>query len=936
MDPPLLANLTTVRWGDGADITSERFVKDVAEKFVDKGRHVVVKVGLLEVLGIESAMMRASTRIYSFTVTSNLLETSLLTFLKSSRILEQRPALLPPGHNYGSGFCNIVSEYPPGMNLQPPAQGSSQDLKQQRRMTSPVGSLNLALPDGGRRPSPRPPSPLRNGFIMDSSTGIDPDDESDDDEDEDDDPAKWQRSPSPASSVSHLAASFVQRMNNFVGGIGPKSPGMPSDAELEAEAERERDRSRREAEAILTREAHQRKLVEERVLAMMETAKSLPPPPSRSQTLPNPNPPSPAGSQKEANWWTAAKHRLTPTKDKEPLTPAQQVILDAKAREKEKKKESKGKEKEKEKEKEWPSNAQRKFSDPAFANLNIPIPPPTRKPVPASPSSPTPSRPSLSNMPPNLTPSPMRATDSLASSPSREAPPLYAQFNAQGTLDVPGTLLTIAKRFEKLEKWTVGHVRALEERMNDVERWLVDKEKEKEETASMKEASKQPEVEHELQDIREEVAELQGRVGELGREMAKMATAPSRLSNGPHSQTAAVSSAHQAAASMLVEEHTGSSMTSTPHHRRLSSTALESTSPPIASNKTPSGTRLPYPQGDYTSPPDAFSPPNSPPGSVNKRSQSGSISGLPSAAPLSSSSTSYSSGSYSSTSSYGRAVSPTPMSTYTTTRTDSPTPSGNGLPPPKHVAQRQSSVSPTPRKRYTVALGGPIVAPEELSSNAAAVEPPKRTGTPKLFAKPRTSIDNFFDPKPAANDSDDQDEEEEANGFGDETIGKSAAAKLASSGLFSGGPGMGDYKSTPTATTSSSSPSSLSNRRIRAQSAYGFSSIPGASGTTALAAISSPTPPSVAPLRTKARSKSTERLNAGNGNGTGDGMISALAGPGQNKFVDPLILRRQSKEALMKPIAMPKPIGKVPIGQLVAFFDKDSSKKAIYVETLAS
>ena len=45
---------------------------------------------------------------------------------------------------------------------------------------------------------------------------------------------------------------------------------------------------------------------------------------------------------------------------------------------------------------------------------------------------------------------------------------------------MPGTLLTITTRFEKLEKWTVSHVRALEERMDDVERWLVEKEREKE------------------------------------------------------------------------------------------------------------------------------------------------------------------------------------------------------------------------------------------------------------------------------------------------------------------------------------------------------------------------------------------------------------------------------------------------------------------------
>ena len=31
------------------------------------------------------------------------------------------------------------------------------------------------------------------------------------------------------------------------------------------------------------------------------------------------------------------------------------------------------------------------------------------------------------------------------------------------------TILVIARRFEKLEKWTVGHVHALEERMSDVE-----------------------------------------------------------------------------------------------------------------------------------------------------------------------------------------------------------------------------------------------------------------------------------------------------------------------------------------------------------------------------------------------------------------------------------------------------------------------------------
>src|ERR1700735_3834092 len=106
---------------------------------------------------------------------------------------------------------------------------------------------------------------------MDTSTGIELNDDSEDGSDDEHDD-KWHRSPSPASSVSHLAASFVQRVNAFVGGVAPESPGgLLPDAEIEAEAERERDRSRREAEAILTKEAQNRKLVEERVLAMMES-----------------------------------------------------------------------------------------------------------------------------------------------------------------------------------------------------------------------------------------------------------------------------------------------------------------------------------------------------------------------------------------------------------------------------------------------------------------------------------------------------------------------------------------------------------------------------------------------------------------------------------------------------------------------------------------
>jgi hypothetical protein len=675
----------------------------------------------------------------------------------------------------------------------------------------------------------------------------------------------------------------VQRVNNFVGGMSVhKSPSLRSDAELEAEAERERDRSRREAEAIISKDAQGRKLVEERVLEMLGGAKSLPPPPSRSYSTSNP--PSPVGSQKESNWWQAAKNKLTPTKD---LTPAQQVIQDAKVREKDQKKMFKTKEKETQKarENEWPAKPDSKYADAAFTNLNIPVAPPMRKPVPASPSSPTPSRPSLSNMPPVLTPSPMRASDTLSSSPSREVPPLYAQFSPQGTLDVPGTLLAIAKRFEKLEKWTVGHVRALEDRMNDVERWLVDKEKEKQETASVKETPKD-DMQHDLHDMREEIAELQGRVGELGREMAKLATSASNLSSGPKPQIASV--VHNAAlptSSVLVQQHTGSSVNRTLHHRLSASSLHESTSPPISSSKrTPSGTRLPYPQGDYTLS-DLFSPTNSPPTSLGSptRTKSTTISGLPNGGgsttailpPLSSFG--------------GLTTSPTPSSII---GQSSPTSFGQGLPPPRKPSSPRQSISPTPRKRYTVALGDRIVARspscEDVFSDAAIPDPPMRAGTPKLHT----------------------DRDDDENELGDETIGKSAGSRLINSATFSSA--KGDYKNAEPSHTA---------RRLRTQSAYGFSSIPGTSNSQTSTGGRT-TLPTIEPLKPK-RSKSSERLDSPSSSphvsGTGDGMVSALGG--STRFVDPLVLRKRSRDNV-KAIAMPRPLsGKVPIEKLVAFFD---------------
>ncbi|KIY65559.1 hypothetical protein CYLTODRAFT_356590, partial [Cylindrobasidium torrendii FP15055 ss-10] len=463
----------------------------------------------------------------------------------------------------------------------------------QRKLTS-QSTTSLALPDKVS-PSGRPPSPLRNEFLPNTFTGVDHDGgRSEDGSDDEDDDNRWMRSPSPtSSSVSQFAANFTSRLGNWMSPARPAFNSLPTDAELEAEAERERERSRREAERILTEEAAGRRALEDRLL---ETTRMLPPPPIRSQTMPNPGPPSPASSSQKDGIWSAVKNKLTPTKD--PLTPAQQVVQDAKAREK---KSGKGKEKE------WPAKGHNKFNDPAFLSLNNPPVTPPRRPLSSPNISPTPSRPTTTIPPPNLSPTPggrgsgEHRVDSLMTSPAttHNSTPVYAQFDAQGTLDVHGTLLTIARRFEKLEKWTVGHVRALEDRMSDVERWLVDKEKEKDE-----DTHPNGDNSREIADIRDELGEVQSRVGELGREMAKIVTAPGNLSNGPSRGSAEITTplVPQTTSSIapLIPQMTNSSQ-NTPLHPRYQSQHA-TISPPLGSSR-PSSSRLPYPTGDYASPP---------------------------------------------------------------------------------------------------------------------------------------------------------------------------------------------------------------------------------------------------------------------------------------------------------------------------------------------
>lgn len=684
--------------------------------------------------------------------------------------------------------------------------------------------------------------------------------------------------------MAKFAANFAQRVGSLVNSMSSRG-GLPTDEELEAEAERERERSRREAERILEQE---RLTVEERVMAMLQTqgpsGRTLPTTPSRAQTMPQAMPESPSSAQKEHTWWSVAKSKLTPTK--EPLTPAQQVIQETKAREKEIEKEKRKSSKLSRKSTEWPSAPEGKFEDPAFIQLgrasmsaSAPAPPRPMSAAPsAAPSSPSTRPLGVFNTPPSLAASPLRSNDGYAGSPSKAPPPLYAQFNSEGTLDVPGTLLTIVKRFEKLEKWTVGHVRALEERMDDVERWLVEKEKDREDHTSRRHGGDGSGYEGVLNEMREEVAELSGRIGELGREMARIVASPANLSSGPNRPSASFGRAPSTSSMAVrsISTHIITSPTSTPPK------VAQSTSPPASSAVASSRsirTRLPYPTGDYATPPDstllsqgAFSPTNSPPGSLTSATKTRhmSLSGMPvQPSPTDGKS-----------SGLPRSGSPQPTAALTNNTSN----------------WRELSVSPTPRKRYTVALGAPLMSSDRNEHDDSLTQTPaesRELGTAYFSSSPRSVT-------PAHDGGDVSDSDYGAN---EETIGK-AAARMSGLTVPSDTPGAG-----------AASEASKTHRRPRPQSMY--------SPPTSLG-LAAPSP--VTPLNVRLRSRSTDRFGLGISDAAG-APIPANSG----KFVDPLVVRKQTKEALASsvppaPKVMPgKP--KVPINQLVAFFDQEKANK---------
>lgn len=78
--------------------------------------------------------------------------------------------------------------------------------------------------------------------------------------------------------------------------------------------------------------------------------------------------------------------------------------------------------------------------------------------------------------------------------------------------------------------------------------------------------------------------------------------------------------------------------------------------------------------------------------------------------------------------------------------------------------------------------------------------------------------------------------------------------------------------------------------------------------------IIAPTP--TTPFSTRLRTQSTDRFGLG-----------ITGGGGDNKFVDPLVVRKQTKDAIASGAPPPPKVmagkPKVPINELVAFFDQE-------------
>ncbi|KAG8892897.1 hypothetical protein FRB99_002359 [Tulasnella sp. 403] len=412
----------------------------------------------------------------------------------------------------------------------------------------------------------------------------------------------------------------------------------------------------------------------------------------------------------------------------------------------------------------------------------------------------------------------------------------------------------------------------------------------------------------------------------------------------------------------------------------------------------PSRSRLPYPSGDYTSPDDGFSP-SSRPGSPSYDSPSVSMTSSFTMAGTHSQDRSGSDGSYVIPQRV-RSPSPPVSNRNSTASTD--------LAPPKTpVANRASSKSPspTPRKRYTVALSGreDLPSPNTATRGEGEVQTAlfsdspngSRTQSPIEAAERFTFgfgglVNGHGKESSDSTDATAAPPEREQNTSPEPTIGNTAIilSRLSSSppptkpgsgspkpmgrprslySIQSISPSLKTVSSSTTTNTTQTSPRTPSFR-ARAQSA--FQPLDSVSAT--LHNASTPTTPAPSERRVGRKpvpeeGKKTHRRSQSIGHGLGittrdleaepsEGsprsaitassyvtsssvVTSAVTGtsvtgtsvgvrtqalvtPSGAPFVDPLVIRKKTKDVPPTPVAVKNvPGGKIPFGQLLAFFD---------------
>jgi hypothetical protein len=559
------------------------------------------------------------------------------------------------------------------------------------------------------------------------------------------------------------------------------------------------------------------------------------------------------------------------------------------------------------------------------------------------------------------------------------------------------TLLTIARRFEKLERWAVGHVRALEDRMSDVEKWLVDKERERERDAassklslgslpevptrsSEKDSQSTPqvvrevtierqtvevdaEVKREVGEMKDDLGELRDRVGELGREMARMG---SSLSHAV-SHSASPSEASGFGIRRILSPGTTSPSTPVmPSPKTLPSVPKDQDRPQspsahsiaqsetasIISSSTATRTKLPYPTGDYTSPSPPSSPRPSASQSVGNYTANNASSNISRARPMSYSGLPIPQTNFSSSVGLPRSSDDGESASSSSSLLQSST-----------TSVSVSNASPTPRKRYTVALGQPLSSSPSASSSASSAVPKPASDSPALdidekkvdfgeglFSEPqRVELHTaFFSRLTGESDAEDEDkhshwqevtrdEDKSSEGAGvhrQETIGKTpiVLSRLSLSPPPSQNSSPSNANRNATGLQRSSPRPMPSNPRLRAQSTYG---VPGSAAS------------SVQSLSLHNRSTGYDSMSTAPGGQEGDNDgkgswktrsrsidrvgLGIDAGQGIATFVDPLVVRKKEREkergaatTRSPAVASPGgPRGRVAFGDLLAFFDAE-------------